>query len=164
MNFLERILQQLKQTPNRPVIQEVREGQFVTATGAELLFQIGLQADGGARGAGRLVLAGPRLDERDVDRVGRGEPHAGDRVRELALFNLGMLSIQSGQNEKAVSWLSRLVEVNPAHTQGTLLLGLAYMNTGEKKKAKEQFEKVKDMDKDPAVQAAVDSYLKDLNK
>ena len=87
-----------------------------------------------------------------------------DPKNELALFNLGMLSIQSGQNEKAVSWLSRLVEVNPAHTQGTLLLGLAYMNTGQKKKAKEQFEKVKDMDKDPAVQAAVDSYLKDLNK
>lgn len=40
MNFLERILQQLTQTPNRPVIQEVRDGQFVTATCAELLSQI----------------------------------------------------------------------------------------------------------------------------
>lgn len=87
-----------------------------------------------------------------------------DPKNELALFNLGMLSIQSGQYDKAVSWLIRLTEVNPAHTQGTLLLGLAYMNLDEKKKAKEQFEKVKDMDKDPAVQAAVDSYLKDLNK
>ena len=75
-----------------------------------------------------------------------------------------MLSIQSGQNDKAVSWLSKLMEVNPRHTQGTLLLGMAYMNLNEKKKAKEQFEKVKDMDKDPAVQATVDSYLKDLNK
>ena len=36
------------------------------------------------------------------------------------------------------------------------------MNTGEKEKAREQFEKVKQMDKDPAVQATVDSYLKDL--
>lgn len=87
-----------------------------------------------------------------------------DPNNELALFNLGMLSIQSGQNDKAVSWLSKLMEVNPRHTQGTLLLGMAYMNLNEKKKAKEQFEKVKDMDKDPAVQATVDSYLKDLNK
>lgn len=87
-----------------------------------------------------------------------------DPKNELALFNLGMLSIQSGQNDKAVSWLSKLMEVNPRHTQGTLLLGMAYMNLNEKKKAKEQFEKVKDMDKDPAVQATVDSYLKDLNK
>jgi outer membrane protein len=85
-----------------------------------------------------------------------------DPKNQLALFNLGMLSIQSGQDEKAINWLTQLVAVNPAHTQGTLLLGLAYMNTGDKKKAKEQFERVKDMDKDPAVQATVDSYLKDL--
>jgi outer membrane protein len=85
-----------------------------------------------------------------------------DPKNELALFNMGMLSIQSGQDEKAINWLSQLVAVNPKHTQGTLLLGLAYMNTDQKKKAKEQFEKVKDMDKDPAVQATVDSYLKDL--
>lgn len=85
-----------------------------------------------------------------------------DPKNQLALFNLGMLSIQSGQHDKAINWLTKLVEVNPAHTQGTLLLGLAYMNTGDKKKAREQFEKVKDMDKDPAVQATVDSYLKDL--
>jgi hypothetical protein len=36
------------------------------------------------------------------------------------------------------------------------------MNSGEKAKAKQQFEKVKQMDKDPAVQATIDSYLKDL--
>lgn len=40
MNFLEKILQQLTQTPNRSVLQEVRDGQFVTATCAELLSQI----------------------------------------------------------------------------------------------------------------------------
>ncbi|HMX26509.1 MAG TPA: AMP-binding protein, partial [Blastocatellia bacterium] len=40
MNFLERILQQLKQNPNRPVVQEVRDGRFITATAAELLSQI----------------------------------------------------------------------------------------------------------------------------
>jgi len=85
-----------------------------------------------------------------------------DPKNELALFNMGMLSIQSGQDEKAINWLSQLIAVNPTHTQGTLLLGIAYMNTDQKKKAKEQFEKVKDMDKDPAVQATVDSYLKDL--
>jgi outer membrane protein len=85
-----------------------------------------------------------------------------DPKNELALFNMGMLSIQSGQHPKAVDWLTQLLEVNPGHIQGRLLLGLAYMNTKDKKKAREQFEKVKDMDKDPAVQATVDSYLKDL--
>lgn len=87
---------------------------------------------------------------------------AEDPKNELALFNLGMLSIQSGQYERAVGWLEKLIAVNPGHTQGQLLLGIAWMNSGEKKKAREQLEKVKQMDKDPAVQATVDSYLKDL--
>jgi len=43
-----------------------------------------------------------------------------------------------------------------------LLLGVALMNLGEKDRAKAQLEKVKQMDKDPAVQATVDSYLNDL--
>lgn len=87
---------------------------------------------------------------------------AADPKNELALFNMGMLSIQSGQNERAIERLSELVEINPNHTQGHLLLGIAWMNTGDKAKAKAQFEKVKQMDKDPAVIATVDSYLKDL--
>jgi predicted Zn-dependent protease len=87
---------------------------------------------------------------------------AEDPKNELALFNMGMLSIQSGQHDKAVERLEELVKVNPNHTQGQLLLGIALMNTGDKRRAKEQFEKVKQLDKDPSVQATVDSYLKDL--
>lgn len=85
-----------------------------------------------------------------------------DPKNELALFNLGMLSIQSGQNDKAIDRLKELVAINPNHTQGQLLLGIALLNKGEKAKAKEQFQKVKNMDKDPSVQATVDSYLQDL--
>jgi tetratricopeptide (TPR) repeat protein len=85
-----------------------------------------------------------------------------DPKNELAMFNLGMLSIQSGQYDKAIERLKELIEINPAHIQGQLLLGIAYMNTGDEKNARQQFEKVKEMDKDPAVQATVDSYLKDL--
>jgi tetratricopeptide (TPR) repeat protein len=85
-----------------------------------------------------------------------------DPDNELALFNMGMLSIQSGQYDRAVERLKELVEVNPSHIQGQLLLGLALMNNRQKDEARVQFEKVKEMDKDPAVQATVDSYLKDL--
>lgn len=81
---------------------------------------------------------------------------------EPALFNMGMLSIQSGQYERAVERLNELLKVNPNHIQGHLLLGIALMNTGDKVKAREEFVKVKNMDKDPAVQATVDSYLQDL--
>ena len=85
-----------------------------------------------------------------------------DPKNELALFNMGMLSLQSGQNGKAVDWLRQLDEVNPRHVQGQLLLGVAFMKEGKNAEARRQFEKVKKMDNDPAVQATVDSYLKDL--
>jgi len=85
-----------------------------------------------------------------------------DPKNELALYNMGMLSVQSGQNAKAIDWLKQLAEVNPDHVQGQLLLGVAYMNEGKNTEARQQFEKVKKMNNDPAVQATVDSYLKDL--
>jgi tetratricopeptide (TPR) repeat protein len=85
-----------------------------------------------------------------------------DPDNELALFNLGMLSIQSGQYDLAVQRLEALLKVNPGHAQGHLLLGIALMNVGNKGAAREHFELVKEMDKDPAVQATVESYLKDL--
>lgn len=85
-----------------------------------------------------------------------------DPENEFALFNLGMLSLQSRQFANAVDRLEKLVTVNPNHLQGQLLLGVAYMNNNERDKARAQFEKVKKMDKDPSVQATADSYLKDL--
>ena len=87
---------------------------------------------------------------------------AEDPKNEFTLFNMGMLSIQSGQFDRAVERLNELIVVNPKHIQGQLLLGVAYMNKGNKEKARQQFEKVKKLDNDPAVQATVDSYLKDL--
>ena len=81
---------------------------------------------------------------------------------EPALFSMAVLSIQSRQYERAVERLEQLIEVNPDHLQGHLLLGVALMNTGDKEGARHQFEKVKQMDDDPAVQSTADSYLKDL--
>jgi tetratricopeptide (TPR) repeat protein len=87
---------------------------------------------------------------------------AEDPKNELALFNMGMLSIQSGQYDRAIERLQQLVVINPGHVQAHLLLGVAYLNRGEKAEARKQFEKVKELDKDPSVQATADSYLNDL--
>jgi outer membrane protein len=87
---------------------------------------------------------------------------AQDPENESALFNMGMLSIQSRQYDKAVERLQKLVKKNPTHIQGQLLLGIALMNNGDKEGARIQLEKVKQLDNDPAVHATVDSYLKDL--
>jgi len=87
---------------------------------------------------------------------------AEDPKNEQALFNMGMLSIQSGQYDRAAERLEELISHYPNHVQGHLLLGVAYMNTRQKEKAISQFELVKKLDQDPAVQAAADSYLQDL--
>lgn len=104
-----------------------------------------------------LSTGGPMQGIRQLRDVLKEDPK-----NELGLFNMGMLSVQSGQNSKAIDWLKQLAEVNPRHVQGQLLLGVAYMNDGKNAEARQQFEKVKKMDNDPAVQATVDSYLKDL--
>ena len=85
-----------------------------------------------------------------------------DPRNEFALFSLGMLSIQSGQYDRAVDWLTKLVEVNPEHLQGQVFLGVALANASQKDKARQQFEKARKMTADPSVHATIDSYLKDL--
>jgi len=85
-----------------------------------------------------------------------------DPKNEFALFNLGMLSIQSTQYDRAVDWFTKLVDVNPQHLQGQVLLGVALASAGEKDKARAQFEKARKMTTDQSVLAAIDSYLKDL--
>lgn len=85
-----------------------------------------------------------------------------DPKNEFALFSLGMLSIQSQQFPRAVEWLTKLVTVNPQHLQGNVFLGMALANSGEKEKARAQFEKARKMTTDQSVIATIDSYLKDL--
>ncbi|MBL6447482.1 tetratricopeptide repeat protein [Fulvivirga sp. 29W222] len=85
-----------------------------------------------------------------------------DPENEKALFNMGALSMQSNQYDKAIERYSKLVELYPENTQARFFLGVSYMETGQKDKAKEQFIKVKELDDDPQVQATVDSYLEEI--
>ncbi|GAA0892177.1 hypothetical protein GCM10009122_18560 [Fulvivirga kasyanovii] len=85
-----------------------------------------------------------------------------DPKNEKALFNMGALSMQSNQYDKAIERYSKLVELYPENTQARFFLGVSYMETGQKDKAKEQFLKVKELDDDPQVHATVDSYLEEI--
>ncbi|WP_242693443.1 tetratricopeptide repeat protein [Sabulibacter ruber] len=88
---------------------------------------------------------------------------AADPKNEKALFNLGVLSIQSNQYDKAVDRFQELLAVNPNHVEGTFYMGVALAETGKKPEAQKAFLKVKQISKDPEVQASVDSYLQRLN-
>jgi len=84
---------------------------------------------------------------------------AADPDNEKALFNLGILSIQSQQYDKAVGHFQKLVKANPKHVEGTFYLAVALAETGKNEEAKALFNKVKTMKDDPALAASVDEYL-----
>ena len=83
-------------------------------------------------------------------------------TNEEALFNLGVLSIQSGQHKKAIERFETLLENHPANEQAEFYLALSYFNDGQSAKARSLFEKIKRTSKDEQVLAAVDSYLNEL--
>jgi outer membrane protein len=86
-----------------------------------------------------------------------------DPVNEQAMFNLGILSIQSRQYDKAIERLEKLVTIYPENLQAQFYLAVSYFESGEKQKAKKLFEQVKLKDNDPALQATLDSYLEEIN-
>lgn len=85
-----------------------------------------------------------------------------DPENELGLYNLGLLSIQSQQFDKAINRFEKLTQSHPDHLEGQYYLGVSYFEAGEKIKARDQFELVKTMDQDAEVLATVDEYLEKL--
>lgn len=86
-----------------------------------------------------------------------------DPENEEALYNLGLLSRQSGQMDKAVERFEKILLINPNNVQARFLLGVTFMDMGKNKEAKKQFEIVKRTDNDSAVIATVNSYLEEIN-
>jgi tetratricopeptide (TPR) repeat protein len=82
-----------------------------------------------------------------------------DDQNEQALLNMGRLSMQSNQFDKAIERFESLVDYHPSNLDGNYLLAICYFESGKVSKAKDQFQKVKGMDADPMVQTAVDEYL-----
>ncbi len=85
-----------------------------------------------------------------------------DAQNESALYNLGILSIQSRQYDKAVKRFEELLAVNPSHSAGQFYLGVALANAGDTDHALEAFKKARTLDNDPEFRATVDSYIKEL--
>jgi tetratricopeptide (TPR) repeat protein len=88
---------------------------------------------------------------------------AEDPKNEPALFNLGILSMRSGQYDKAIDRFQQIIRLNPDNTQAQFYLGVSYFETGKKEEARKVFTLVKQKETDPAVQASVTEYLQKLN-
>jgi outer membrane protein len=86
-----------------------------------------------------------------------------DPNNEQALLNIGLLSVQSGQFEKAAERFKKLLSLNPQNWLGTFYLGIAYAELGNKAEALKCFEKVKKNEKQPQILQAAEEYLKQLS-
>jgi len=82
-----------------------------------------------------------------------------DPQNESALFNMGVLSMQSGQYRKAVERFEDLVGYHPDHIQGQFYLAVSYFESKQMNKAKKQFGLVRNMTQDPMILNSVESYL-----
>lgn len=83
---------------------------------------------------------------------------------ETALFNMGLLSMQSGQYDKAVERFKKLITVNSTHDQAAYYLAVSLFELGEKTQSKEWFQKIKTISRDPAILASADQYLSELKE
>jgi len=82
-----------------------------------------------------------------------------DPANESALFNMGVLSMQSGQYKRAAERFEELVSHHPDHIQGQFYLAVSYFESKQNNKAKKQFELVRNMTKDPMILNSVETYL-----
>jgi cytochrome c-type biogenesis protein CcmH/NrfG len=82
---------------------------------------------------------------------------------ENAQFNLGVLSMRSGQYAKAVERFSKVLSLNPSRTEMYYLVGKAWMMAGEKEKAIENFEKFKKSSGNTALVNETNTLIQQLN-
>ena len=81
-----------------------------------------------------------------------------DPTNELALFNLGLLSMRSNQYERAIDRFRQILVNNPASRKAQFYLGVSLAEAGQKAEAKQVLAQVKKQEKDPQILAAVREY------
>jgi len=86
-----------------------------------------------------------------------------DPTNELALFNLGILSMRSNQYAKAADRFRQILTNNPANTKAKFYLGLTLVELGNKDEARKVLAEVKKEEKDPVIQQAIGELEERLN-
>ena len=78
-----------------------------------------------------------------------------DPTNELALFNLGILSMRSNQYSKAVDRFKQILVNNPANTKAQFYLAVSLVELGKSEEARKVLTEVKQKEKDPTIQQAI---------
>jgi tetratricopeptide (TPR) repeat protein len=82
---------------------------------------------------------------------------------ELALYQLGMLSVTTGQYDRAVERFEKLIALSADHGEAHFYLGYCWFEMEQYEKAREQFEKVLTMDVSGELLEAAKKYLENIN-
>lgn len=82
---------------------------------------------------------------------------------ENAQYNLGILSMRSGQYEKAADRFQKVLAINKDRKEMYLLIGRAYMMAGNIAKATENFENLKKETADAALVAEANNYINQIS-
>ncbi|MFN8182733.1 MAG: tetratricopeptide repeat protein, partial [Bacteroidia bacterium] len=79
-----------------------------------------------------------------------------------AQFNLGILSVRSGQYDKALERFSKVLEIDPKRTLARFMIGRVYAQQGQKEKALAALEQVKKESSDPQLLQEADQLINQI--
>jgi tetratricopeptide (TPR) repeat protein len=82
---------------------------------------------------------------------------------ELAIYNLGILAITSGQLEKAIERFEKLNELDPENPEANFYLGYCLFELGREQESKPFFKKVQEIGVTGDLLVASEDYLKRIN-
>lgn len=86
-----------------------------------------------------------------------------DPRHEQAQYNLGILSVKSGQLDKAVDRFSHVLEINPKNHNAGFLLGRCYAQLGQREKAMTALQAVKNGSTDPELLQQTDELIHQIS-
>jgi tetratricopeptide (TPR) repeat protein len=86
---------------------------------------------------------------------------AKDPGHEMAQFNLGILSVKSGQYDKAAERFQKVLEINPSNKEARLLLGRTYSIMGKKDLALENLKMIRESN-DPRLNEEVQALINQI--
>lgn len=86
-----------------------------------------------------------------------------DPENQLAIYNLGMLSITSGQYDKAIERFNLLKELDPDNPEAHFYIGYCLFELGKEKESKSYFQKVMELGISGDLLEASEDYLKRIN-
>jgi tetratricopeptide (TPR) repeat protein len=81
-----------------------------------------------------------------------------------ALLMLGRFGIISGQYDKAIARLEKILYLQPQNSEALLMLAEAHNNLGNKEKALELLEKCKKTVNSPELKSEIDKYIQSIKK